>query len=96
MDIFEAITVFHTPRPIPQGAYRSPEEKRFYEAEWQLRLEAEEVCWRYQTYLPFTTQEGHTVALATLDLFDRGVDPQFESIPHHVLENLARVVPGAL
>lgn len=93
MDIFEAIKVFHTPRPIQQNPYTSPEEKRYYEAEWQRRVEAEKVCHHYQTYLSFTAREEHAVALAALDLFDRGVDRQFQSIPYHILTILA--VPRA-
>lgn len=93
MDIFEAIKVFHTPRPIQQNPSTSPEEKRYYEAEWQRRVEAEKVCHHYQTYLSFTAREEHAVALAALDLFDRGVDRQFQSIPYHILTILA--VPRA-
>jgi hypothetical protein len=96
MDILEAIRAFQTPWSIPSSSLLSPQERPAYEADFLRRLEAEEVCGRYEAYVPFTAQEGHAIALAAIELFDRGVESRFEYVPHIALENLAQAVPGAL
>jgi len=57
-------------------------------ARWQ---EADKTCKGYETYLPFTAREGRVVALAAIELFDVGVESQFEYLPHTILDNPARV-----
>ncbi len=74
MNILEAIRAFQTPWSIPLSSLLSPQERPAYEADFHRRLEAEEVCGRYETYVPFTAQEGHAIALAAIELFDRGVE----------------------
>jgi len=98
MDIFEAIKVFFTPRLL-LGHIQQPtiEEKQRANEEWVLFQNAEEIIVDSMHYRTLTAQEGHTVALAALELFDiyRGRE-DYEYLPHHILTNLANVVPGAL
>ena len=88
MNIFEAIKIVQTPRMLTWSHTISHQEKQ--------RQEFEELCENYKTYLQFTAREGRAIALAALELFDVGVEKRFEYLPHIILENLAKVVPGAL
>jgi hypothetical protein len=96
MNIFEAIKTIQTPRIHTRSRTLSQHEKQQYEAEWKQRQEAEKLCENYKTYLQFTPREGRAIAIAALELFDVGVEKRFEYLPHIILENLAKVVPGAL
>ena len=96
MDIFEAIRVFYTP-PLVWGKSSSPEERQQVEVDWQRRQEAEKVAENYETYRHLTSKEGRTIALAALELFDARIsDNRFKYLPHHILANLAKIVPGSL
>ncbi len=96
MDIPQAIRVFHISYMMTRSHLLSQQEKQHYEAERQQLQEAEKICENYANYLQFTRGEGRTIALAAVELFDVGVEGRFQYLPHIILENLARTVPGAL
>jgi hypothetical protein len=96
MDIFEAIRVLHTPL-VQRSDLSSQEEQPLAGAGRRHRQEAYEVVYGYEAYRHLNEEEGRAIALAALDLFDRGINgSQVAYVSHRMLANLGKSLPRSL
>ena len=96
MNIYDAITLFRFPHAT-YTRFSSPQEIAQSRNDWEVRQKAEELLQSYETYRFMTVKEGRAVAKAALEMFDIGIaGTQFEYVPHHILMNIAKLVPDAL
>jgi len=94
VDIFDAIRIPGIPRVwITRGL--STEQIQSIHRNLEEFGEAENLVVSSETYRHFTVDEGRSIAVAALELFDAGANSN-EYIPHQILTNLANVVPGSL